>query len=75
MIGTSKNPSAINGVIIPPFERYRQYYLSLDADIKRFDYNNTSSQLLLTVPRLLKLPFPAVEYSPAQRSKLHWIYF
>ena len=51
MIGARTNPAAIGNKIIPDFKRYRQYYFSLDADLKRFNTNTTAPQTLLSVPR------------------------
>lgn len=75
MIGGSKNPDAVNGVPVPSFKRYRQFYFSLDADAKRFNNDNTSPKLLLTAPGIFKWPFPAIEYSQDTTVKFHWFYF
>ena len=75
MIGANNNPSVINGKAIPYFERYRQYYFSLDADLNRIDMKNTSPKALLSLPRLIKMPFPAIEISKHAPVKYHWLYF
>ena len=75
MIGATKNPTVINGKAIPYFDRYRQYYFSLDADLNCIAMKNTSPQALLSLPRLIKIPFPAIELSKHAPVKYHWLYF
>ncbi len=75
MIGANNNPSIINGKAIPHFERYRQFYFSLDADLNRIDLKNTSPKALLSLPRLIKIPFPALEFNRKTAVKYHWLYF
>jgi hypothetical protein len=75
MIGASSNPSAINGRPIPDFKRYRQFYLSVDADLYRIDGLSPLSTALLKVNRTLKLPAPALEWNDGQGAKWHWFYY
>ena len=78
MIGATKNPAIINGKPIPYYKRYRQYYISLDADLSRINPNSTTPQALLSLPRLIKMPFPAIELSKLNKHaqiKYHWLYF
>ena len=75
MIGANKNPTVINGKEIPYYKRYRQYYISMDADLSRMDMNNTSPKALLSLPRLIKFPFPAIELSKHAPVKYNWLYF
>ncbi len=75
MIGAVKNPTAINGKTIPDFKRYRQYYISLDANFKHLDNNNTSPKALLALPQIFKFPFPAIEINKVSKVKYHWLYF
>lgn len=72
MIGASANPKTINGIKIPEFKRYRQYYFSLDADLNRV---GTQPGILLSFPNALKMPFPAVEYRKDTTLKIHPFYF
>jgi hypothetical protein len=75
MIGGSNNPSVVNGKDVPSFKRYRQYYFSLDADIRKIGNNNNKLELLLAVPAVLKVPFPAIDYNANAPVKFHWLYF
>jgi len=63
MTGGSSNPAEVNGKILPSFQRYRKYYVSLDLDLTRI---RTKSKLLKTLFRsinVLKIPAPALELS------------
>ena len=75
MIGATTNPAVIGDKTIPDFKRYRQFYFSLDADIKRFNNNTTSPQTLLSIPNSIKLPAPALEFNKDAAVKFHWLYF
>ena len=75
MIGGVKNPTEINGKPIPEFKRYRQYYISLDANFKHLDNNNNSPKPLLALPQIFKFPFPALEFNKVTPVKFHWLYF
>ena len=75
MIGARTNPATIGDKIIPGFKRYRQYYFSLDADLKRFNTNTTAPQTLLSVPNGIKLPAPTLEFNKGAGVKFHWLYF
>lgn len=75
MIGAVKNPTEINGKPIPVFKRYRQYYISLDADFKHLNNDNTSPKALLALPQIFKFPFPAIEINKVTPVKYHWLYF
>ena len=76
MTGGTMNP-AVNdaGQAIPEFQRYRQYYLSLDVDLSRI---RTRSKWLRTVLRTLnfvKVPFPALELNSKDGLRFHTIYY
>ena len=63
-IGARSNPLSNNkGIPYPSFERYRQYYFSLDVDLTRI---KTSSKLLnacFYTFGFIKFPAPAIEYN------------
>lgn len=75
MIGARTNPSKIGDKDIPEFKRYRQFYLSLDADLKRIDQNANGPQTLLSLPNILKIPAPALEFKKDSAVKFHLLYF
>ncbi|MBU0763941.1 MAG: YfiM family protein [Bacteroidetes bacterium] len=74
MIGGTENPDEINGAPLPYFQRYRQYYLSLDVDFSKIKTRYAALNLLLKGVNYLKVPFPALEYGN-KRFKGYWIYF
>lgn len=75
MTGGLRNPEVIQGVHLPAFRRYRQYYISLDANFRGLEKSNTRPDLLLSLPAIIKLPFPAVEVSSPDLFKFHGLYF
>ncbi|HMO62742.1 MAG TPA: DUF2279 domain-containing protein [Ferruginibacter sp.] len=75
MVAARTNPKRIGQVDIPEFKRQRQFYFSVDADLKRIDKNNQHPQLLLNIPNILKIPAPALEFKKDSAVKLHWLYF
>ena len=75
MIGAVKNPAETGNKSIPNFKRYRQYYFSLDADLKHFDNDKMSPKVLLLIPQIIKFPFPAIEFKKNLPVKFHNFYF
>lgn len=56
-------------------KRYRQFYLSFDADLTKI---KTKSQLLKTVLSVfntIKIPAPTVEFTGVETIKFHYFYF
>ena len=56
------------------FDRYRQYYLSLDVDLSKIKTKRKWAKALFTTFGLLKIPFPTLEFSE-KGTKFHPIYF
>jgi hypothetical protein len=75
MIGAFNNPISIDeyGNIIQ-FERYRQYYLSLDIDLSRIQTKNAFLKTLFNSFGFVKFPLPALEINK-YGLKGHWIGF
>lgn len=55
--------------------RQRQFYLSLDVDLKRINTNSMLLKSIFSVFNTIKLPFPTVEFNDKTGIKLHAIYF
>lgn len=75
MLADFRNPERYRGVILPQFQRTRQFYLSLDIDLSAIP---TRSRLMRAVFRslnILKIPAPALEYKSSGRWSLHPLYF
>jgi uncharacterized protein YfiM (DUF2279 family) len=60
MLGGFDNPADPG---IPQFDRYRQYYLSLDVDLTRIPVKNKVLKSVLNIISFIKVPFPAVEFN------------
>jgi uncharacterized protein YfiM (DUF2279 family) len=75
MIAARTNPKQVGQIDVPEFKRQRQFYFSIDADLKRIDKNNINPQVLLNVPNILKIPAPALEFKKDSAVKFHWLYF
>jgi hypothetical protein len=54
---------------------YRQYYLSLDVDLTRIKTNSHVLRTVFDVLNVLKVPFPALEFTDNNGIKFHGIYF
>jgi hypothetical protein len=75
MLGGSSNPAFDNsGELLPHFDRYRQFYLSLDVDLSRIKTNSHVLKTLFSVVGFIKVPAPALEFSQGNVT-WHWIHF
>ncbi len=63
MIGEFQNKTSYKGSPIPSFERYRQYYLSLDIDFSKIKTNHKALEKLFRAIRYIKIPLPTIEFS------------
>jgi hypothetical protein len=63
MIGGSYNPIIISGTSVIAFERYRQYYLSIDFDLRKIKTKNKFLKSLFNAISIIKFPAPALEFS------------
>jgi hypothetical protein len=75
MLGAESNPTEYNGEPLPYFERYSQYFLSLDIDLTKIRTKNETVSMLLNLIGYIKLPFPAVEFNRIDKVKWHWMYY
>ena len=74
MIGEFKNLSSYKGVEIPNFERFRQFYLSLDIDFSKIKTNSKFMKGVFTTLSYIKIPLPTLEISQ-KKIQVHFIYF
>jgi len=74
MIGEFKNLSSYKGMEIPNFERFRQFYLSLDVDFSKIKTNSKFMKGVFTTLSYIKIPLPTLEISQ-KKIKGHFIYF
>ena len=74
MTGSVYNPGQINGVPLPHFERYRQFYIAPDIDLSKIKTRNNSVNVALKVLGFFKFPLPAIEINN-KGMKFHPAYF
>ena len=74
MLGGHENPEAIDGVPVS-FPRYRQYYLSLDADLSKIPTKSAFLKFIFSTFGFIKIPFTALEYSGIGGFKFHPVYY
>ena len=76
MTGAFSNPVAgPDGTPIPPSDRYRQFYFSLDVDLSRIRTRSKTLHSILSVVNILKFPFPAVEFNTKGEVLFYPFYF
>ena len=75
MYGERHNATSYLGVAIPEAVRYRQYFVSLDADWSKIKTRSRILRLVLAGLGPLKLPFPALEYNSQAGLRAHWLYY
>jgi hypothetical protein len=74
MTGAARNSTVYNGNPVPPFERYRQFYISGDIDLSRIKTSSKTLNMILNAIGFIKFPFPALEFSRG-KTKFHPLYF
>lgn len=65
----------VNTVFLPSKERYRQFYVSLDADLTKIPTKSHLLKTLFSVINTIKIPAPTVEITSHGQVKFHPIYF
>jgi hypothetical protein len=60
--------------IVPHFYRYRQYYLSFDADLKKINTGNKTINIILRSLNIIKVPFPALVFTE-RGTEFRGVYF
>ena len=75
MTGGKDNPALIDGEAIPDFERFRQFYFSIDIDLARVRTKSQFLESLFKLINVIHLPAPAIEFSPGRKVKFHSLYF
>lgn len=75
MLGGYGNPTEINGQPIPEFERYRQFYFSLDVDFMKIPTRSKFLKTVFIALSFVKIPFPTLEFNTKGETIFHPIYF
>ena len=75
MTGGKSNPSEVDGIAVPAFERYRQYYIAIDLDLARIHPRSRFLDGLFKVINIIHLPSPAIEINQGHGTKFRALYF
>ena len=54
---------------------YRQFYLSLDLDLRKINTNSEFLKFIFSVINFIKIPAPTLEINTKGGIKLHYMYF
>ncbi|NNC94704.1 MAG: DUF2279 domain-containing protein [Chitinophagales bacterium] len=61
--------------IVYPAERYRKFFLSIDADLSRIPLKRKGYKPLLYMLNIIKIPAPALEFNTKGQIIFHPVYF
>lgn len=76
MLSEFENPHYYNqDTSQPVFERSRQFYISLDADLSRICTKSIFLKIVLQALNMIKFPAPAFEYNTTEGIRFHPLYF
>lgn len=75
MTGSFENTLEYKGKPIPPYDRERQIFFSLDVDFTKIPTNNIILKYAFKFLNVVKIPFPTIEYNTGDEWVWHWIYF
>lgn len=67
--------ASVNNPTAPQFDRYRQFFFSLDVDLQRIPTKSKTLKTIFTIFNFVKIPFPAIEYNTLGQIKLYPLYF
>lgn len=70
--GYDKNTATL---LMPNLERYRQFYLSFDVDVRKIHTNSHFLKSIFSILNSVKIPTPTIEYSAPSGFKFHALYF
>lgn len=75
MYGEFENKETWRGKPLPTVKRHRQFLFSLDIDWEAIETDRVWMKQIFTVLNYIKLPFPAIEWSPYSGWSAHAVYF
>ena len=76
MLAGEVNPNyAYDGSLLPPIERYRSYYLSLDFDLDKIETKSKFLKSAFFFLNLIKFPLPTLEFNTLGERKFHPFFF
>jgi hypothetical protein len=75
MTGASSNPTNINGKLIPPFKRKRQYYFSINPTLVNIQTSYSIIAGFKAVNNIIQIPSPVIEIEKKCHPRLYYLYF
>lgn len=69
------NEELVNTVFLPESERFRQYYLSFDADLTKIQTKSHVLKTIFYIFNTIKIPAPTFEINSRGDFKFHYLYF
>ncbi|MDN4165568.1 DUF2279 domain-containing protein [Cytophagales bacterium LB-30] len=75
MLGEFTNPRVIDGKLAPVLTRERQFLLSLDVDFTRIPTSRPWLKKTFKALNVLKIPFPALEYTKKRGLNIKPLYY
>ena len=78
MLAAENNPPIYDNqtrAVLPPIERYRSYYLSLDIDFDKIETRSKFLKSAFFFLNLIKVPLPTVEFNTLGEQKFHPFFF
>lgn len=75
MTGATINSLESSGRIIPEYQRYRKFFLSMDVDLTKIPTRSKTLKVIFAVFSFIKIPFPAMEYNTLGNLKFHYLYY
>ena len=73
--GTTRSTTINDNQQLPEFERYRQYYLSLDVDMTKIKTKSKWMNTIFSTIGFLKFPFPALEWNSVKGVQFHPFFY
>ncbi len=71
----SGNNGNNTSLLTPKPERFRQFYLSFDADLTKISTKNHLLKTIFSIFNSVKIPAPTIEYSAHRGLQFHTLYF
>src|SRR6185436_17981330 len=75
MTGGHSNPEFDEGIPVPQFRRYRQFYLAVDIDVARIETRSKFLSAVFKAINAIHLPAPAIEFNSGGSAKFYPFYF
>ena len=75
MTGGKVNSTFYEGKKIPAFERYKQYYFSIDIELHRMQTHSKFLKSVFKLINIIHLPSPAIEFSKGHKPIFRPFYF